>query len=299
MGVEVSTEPTIRILTGHVLDVLPTLKDESVQCVVTSPPYHWGLRDYSKCGCTTGSGKSGGNADAGDWQPHRGSRGVGGETEKNFRAGSPSPNCPKCHGTGTDESLNVIWDAKDGCDHEFVLKETEAEASENVRWQHTTGGGMQNRFQNEGRSADEDREFTKVLQGFCRRCGAWKGQLGLEPTPELYVRNIVQAFRAVWRVLRRDGVLWVNMGDCYASSPPGNRGDFSSSGLHRDGRPTPMTDRYRDTLRNSVQQKMNTAVGVLKAKDLVGMPWRVAFALQDDGWWLRSDIIGNGWSGGP
>ncbi len=113
------------------------------------------------------------------------------------------------------------------------------------------------------------------------------GQLGLEPTPEEYVANMVEVFREVKRVLRKDGTLWLNMGDCYASKPPGCDGVSYSSGLHGAQGDT----KYRETLAKSVGTKRNTVVGNLKPKDLVGIPWRVAFALQADGWWLRSDII--------
>ena len=113
---------------------------------------------------------------------------------------------------------------------------------------------------------------------FCRYCSAWSGSLGLEPTPELYVAHIVEVFREVRRVLRRDGTCWVNMGDGYANSRPrvsyGDQGDNSIPAHVDEGRPV------RDW----------SAWG-LKPKDLSGMPWRVAFALQADGWWLRSDII--------
>jgi site-specific DNA-methyltransferase (cytosine-N4-specific) len=80
------------------------------------------------------------------------------------------------------------------------------------------------------------------------------GQLGLEPTIGEYVANMVEVFRLARDVLSDDGVLWLNLGDCYATG----------AGMPQDG---------------------------LKPKDLVGMPWRVAFALQADGWWLRQDII--------
>jgi DNA modification methylase len=99
------------------------------------------------------------------------------------------------------------------------------------------------------------------------------GQLGLEPTPEEYVANLVAAFREVRRVLRDDGTLWLNLGDCYNGSG-GAGGDYNPGGL-KEGQP-----KYPG--RN---------ISSLKPKDLVGIPWRVAFALQADGWWLRSDII--------
>jgi len=109
----------------------------------------------------------------------------------------------------------------------------------------------------------------------CLKCGAIRvdNQLGLEATPEEYVDNMVQVFREVWRVLKDDGTLWLNLGDSYNGSG-GAGGDYSPGGL-KDGQP-----KYPG--RN---------ISHLKPKDLVGIPWRVAFALQADGWWLRQDII--------
>jgi len=110
-------------------------------------------------------------------------------------------------------------------------------------------------------------------------------QLGLEPTPEEYVANMVAVFREVRRVLRDDGTVWLNIGDSYASGKgtcynPG--GGETSLGQERKAAGAHPLDRgNKSTL---------AAVG-LKPKDLVGIPWRVAFALQADGWWLRSDII--------
>ena len=107
------------------------------------------------------------------------------------------------------------------------------------------------------------------------------GQLGLEPTPEAYVANMVEVFREVRRVLRDDGTVWLNLGDSYASHDPGGyrEGEFLNPG----GRP-PVKGQARN-------RAGNYRPGGLKPKDLVGIPWRVAFALQADGWYLRSDII--------
>jgi DNA modification methylase len=102
-------------------------------------------------------------------------------------------------------------------------------------------------------------------------------QLGLEPTPDAYVASMVAVFREVRRVLREDGTLWLNVGDSYASS--GGERTYGSS----DGG----TGRGPGTKRHDVP------TSGLKPKDLVGIPWRVAFALQADGWYLRSDIIWN------
>lgn len=100
------------------------------------------------------------------------------------------------------------------------------------------------------------------------------GQLGLEKTPEEYVANLVAAFREVRRVLRDDGTLWLNLGDSYNS---GGGTTCAIGGGLRENRQREKN--YRETIPG------------LKPKDLVGIPWRVAFALQADGWYLRSDII--------
>ncbi len=112
-------------------------------------------------------------------------------------------------------------------------------------------------------------------------CGAKRidSQLGLEPTPEEYVQNLVEVFREVRRVLRDDGTVWLNLGDSYAGIPQKRPdGGEKNWGIHGN---VPGS-RVRDT---------RPRIPGLKVKDLVGIPWRVAFALQADGWWLRSDII--------
>jgi DNA modification methylase len=99
------------------------------------------------------------------------------------------------------------------------------------------------------------------------------GQIGLEPTPDAYVEKLVAVFREVRRVLKDDGTLWLNLGDSYNGSG-GAGGDYNDGGL-KEGQP-----KYPG--RN---------IHALKPKDLIGIPWRVAFASQADGWYLRQDII--------
>jgi DNA modification methylase len=108
------------------------------------------------------------------------------------------------------------------------------------------------------------------------------GQLGLERTPDEYVTAMVEVFREVRRVLRDDGVLWLNLGDSYATSNPVGRRDGDSE--LRAGRAIP------EGSFTTVSRTDPKGHG-LKPKDLVGIPWRVAFALQADGWWLRQDVI--------
>ena len=120
----------------------------------------------------------------------------------------------------------------------------------------------------------------------CPKCGAIRKdkQLGLEKTPEEYVANMVQLFREVKRVLKDDGVLWLNLGDSYASN-----GCYLHSWMEKHPEKkhlhTKNAEKYKDT------PAFRGGEYRIKPKDLVGIPWRVAFALQADGWWLRQDII--------
>jgi len=115
-----------------------------------------------------------------------------------------------------------------------------------------------------------------------------EGQIGLERTPDEYVARIVEVFREVRRVLKDDGTLWLNLGDSYASNshtqstPKAYGGRFGEAG--GSGRSVVETERI------TVRRPDGWTTG-LKPKDLVGIPWRVAFALQADGWYLRQDII--------
>ena len=105
------------------------------------------------------------------------------------------------------------------------------------------------------------------------------GQIGLEDTPEKYIEAMVEVFRCVWDVLADDGTLWLNIGDSYCNS---NGFARASPEYQREGRNNmPANDRKLDKLHASG----------LKTKDLIGIPWMLAFALRSDGWYLRQDII--------
>lgn len=109
-----------------------------------------------------------------------------------------------------------------------------------------------------------------------------EGQLGLEKTPELFVEKMVDVFREVRRVLKKEGTLWLNLGDT-----------FYGGGRNR-GNTQEVSDKQKSNWGASGDETCNfewMKHPVLKPKDLCGIPWRVAFALQADGWWLRQDIV--------
>jgi len=160
-----------------------------------------------------------------------------------------------------------VWGGDAECEHEWqdaTYQRRSNDGGEGDRKQVTNPGSI-------GR--DEP-----VSSATCSKCGAWLGCLGLEPTPEEYVANMVEIFRGVRRVLRDDGTVWLNLGSSYAAQAG------------------PNTSR-----KNTGQQSVLDAGAMplatvkppsgFKPKDLVMIPALVALALQADGWWLRSDII--------
>jgi DNA modification methylase len=154
----------------------------------------------------------------------------------------------------------ATWSGGDGeCDH-AVRENPRVESS-------TLGGGKA--------TTGHQRERFK---GACPRCGARRidAQIGVEATPAEYVAQMVDVFREVRRTLRDDGTLWLNLGDSYASQ----------------GGPEPAQTKWQvEGASDGVGGGRSRIPGALKPKDLIGIPWRVAFALQADGWWLRQDII--------
>ena len=192
-----------KILVGDCRERLKDLPDESVHCVVTSPPY-WGLRDYG---------------------------------------------------------LNAFDGGREDCEHQFDLHKSRKLSAD----KQSTSSGSRSR-----------------TQGACIHCGAVKVSLGigLEPTFEQHLENLVAVFREVRRVLRNDGTCWLNYGDAYCSvghkkSNSGYGTTGLSGGKSQDHHPL---------------KRENNMAG-LKHKDLMLMPVRVALALQADGWWVRSKVI--------
>lgn len=114
----------------------------------------------------------------------------------------------------------------------------------------------------------------------CRKCGAIRidEQIGLEVTPDAYITNLVEVFRECKRILRDDGTLWVNIGDSYASNG-------------KVGQTDDATQWKKGALENGKRSRGRGAGNGIKPKDLIGIPWMLAFALRADGWYLRQDII--------
>ena len=158
----------------------------------------------------------------------------------------------------------TVWGGDLECAHDFSV----ASASRGM------SGGVGNGTLHGSQQGDRkggDLRFSPAASAFCARCGAWRGCLGLEPTPDLYVAHLVDVFREVRRVLRDDATAWLNLGDSFAAS---------------------RSHQVRDSKHVDAGNSMAAAAPPgLKPKDLVGIPWRVAFALQADGWYLRSDIV--------
>lgn len=204
--------PAPSILRGHVLEVLRTLPEESVHCVVTSPPY-WGLRAYG--------------------------------TEPQVWGGEPA------HGHSWIATIPRRPRSPDDCPNSPLQQ-----------------GSKGTLFEAQG--------------GELCPCGAWRGELGLEPTPELYVAHVAEVFDDVRRVLRSDGTLWLNLGDTYHTDSPVRHSSAEAFSPAWD----PAQTRSRGGNRRRAAR-----CGDLKPKDLAGIPWRVAFELQRRGWWLRSDCI--------
>jgi DNA modification methylase len=165
------------------------------------------------------------------------------------------------------------WSGGDpDCDH---LKPT---TTMNVGFNERWGQGAGERKQ-ETKNAGQYREV-------CVKCGALRidKQIGLEATREEYIERIVQVFREIRRVLTDHGTVWLNLGDSYVSVGSGLQGADGQMASRR-------VAQVRDSKAVHGEVQRPPSVDGLAAKQLIGIPWRVAFALQDDGWWLRSDII--------
>jgi DNA modification methylase len=175
------------------------------------------------------------------------------------------------YGTGT-------WEGGDAeCDHidEEKLAERKRQKKSMIAVGERIDGSTRTRIHDE--TIGKEWQFRDT----CGKCGAHRidQQLGLENSPEEYVAKMVEVFREVRRVLRKDGTCWCNMGDSYAGS---GKGAWDVTDAQKEVYvPKP----------GGAEASIPKVPHGLKPKDLCGIPWRLAFALQTDGWWLRQDII--------
>jgi len=215
------TEPWVTIYQGDALSVLKTLPAESVDCVVTSPPY-WGLRCY--------------------------------EGEQDLVWGSL-----------------IAW-----CEHQW----SKPVPSAGYRSSDTNPGKLQS-------VATRNRD-SHVSQ-FCSLCGAWQGPFGLEPTPELYIQHSLQFLQEIRRVLKKTGVVFYNIGDTYMGGGMGHSNQSAEEFMKaypKQGSVKAMTTPEERLILSSLRKKHP----IIKEKDLCLIPQRLAIALQEDGWWVRSII---------
>src|SRR3972149_6933517 len=191
-----------KIHQGDSLTILKQMPSESINCVVTSPPY-WALRDYGS-------------------------------------------------------SVESIWDGIEGCEHEWG--------------QGIIGAGSRS---NDSNSASFQKEShgsinrdKRPLTNYCIKCNAWKGQLGLEPTFDLYIKHICDIFDEIKRVLEKEGTCWVNLGDTYSATRWTGKGKGQPMNKFADG--------HRD-----INPEKDSG---LEDKNLCLIPFRFAIEMQNHGW---------------
>ena len=204
------------IIQGNTLEVLKNIPDNSINMVITSPPY-WGLR---------------------------------------------------CYNTNPQ-----VWDGDENCKHEWnteiIRKRTNGDVpGKNSLIAKCRPNDIVNR--------------PDIISNTCIKCGAWKGELGSEPTYKMYINHLIQIFDEVYRVLKDDGTCWVNLGDSYAGSNQGaGTKNLSSKQASNRGTNYMTTEAHKSLLKNCG----------IKAKSLIGIPDRFKIAMIDNGWICRNDII--------
>jgi site-specific DNA-methyltransferase (adenine-specific) len=173
-----------------------------------------------------------------------------------------------------------MWDAVEGCEHEWG---DETHQIYNPQTCYETGRCTEGGWGNDGKKLLLEKK--NISQGaFCSKCGAWRGQLGLEPSPQLYIKHLVSIFDEVKRVLKPSGTCWVNIGDSYA----GSWGNYGA----REHKQRPVLKAHLDRPGvpddNMVPPTINCGIA---PKCLVQIPSRFALAMTDNGWILRNEII--------
>ena len=248
----------INIRNGNVIDELRKIPSESVDCIVSSPPYY-SLRDYS--GVATYS-----DADIdkvkvialSDLQEHR-NRVPDLQKGRYYLTEPVFNDKEKKWFISLKYDVSEIWGGDPDCDHEWI------EYSKKL---HNGRGDAQNSALYSKQNNIPDAEISHNL---CSKCGAWKGQLGSEPTYQMYIDHMMLVMTELKRILKKTGTLFWNMGDSYSGSG-GAGGDYNTGGI-REGQP-----KYK-------QEKSE-----IPSKSLMMMPERLVLAMIDDGWILRNKL---------
>lgn len=189
---------------------------------------------------------------------------------------------PPYYGLRTYQTEPQIWDAVAGCDHQWVNIKQYKDSwrrGESAAQHHSAAVGARRI-----RSREEVREGRWTHTEYCELCSAWRGELGQEPSPALYIKHLVQIFSEVHRVLHPAGTLWVNLGDAHYNYRPGKHDDARAQGFNRQ-----TNGNARDI--PSFTPKRGYKIDGLKEKDLIGLPWMLGFAMREFGWYWRSTIV--------
>ncbi|MEO0118685.1 MAG: site-specific DNA-methyltransferase [candidate division WOR-3 bacterium] len=210
-----------KIICGDVLTELKKIPDESIDCIITSPPYY-AKRDYG-------------------------------------------------------EDTKTIWGGDSNCQHEWEINILRGRAGSTF---------SENSIVTPSRLANE--EVKNIRSEFCRKCGAWYGQLGLEPTIDLYISHILLITAELKRILKKEGTFFLNLGDSYSGSHQGfglKRGVGEKENLIKKAI-------YLKKYGHTIGRAPPNAKSRIPRKCLMGIPWRIVIAMMDEqGWILRNDNI--------
>jgi len=247
---------TNTIILGHALTELPKLPAESVSCVTTSPPY-WGLRDYGIEPVIWDEKECKHEFSISSQSPIRhklGETNPGKEAWYKDKGGIGNPNIEREHEWGID-----IPCKKESHHGEGKSTLRNGNVSPNEKWNSGIKG-------------------KKAGSNFCRKCNAWRGSLGLEPTFELYIKHLCDIFDEVKRVLRKDGTCFVNIGDSYGGS--GNASGHTENTKNLG---------YKTSEMGATKGNQKTTRKY--AKSLLDIPYRFSIEMINRGWIKRNTII--------
>lgn len=193
-----------QILQGNALAVLKTVPAESVDMVITSPPYY-ALRDYGAARWEGGSPDCDHKVRS---DPHVESSGLtGGKATVGHQREGYNLICPRCGAQRVDESI-IVWGGEPGCEHDWRTVTVDCGR-----------GPDKTKYASAAKQVTNAGSLVYERTGdFCQKCGAWRGQLGLEPTPQLYIDHLMLIFDEIRRILKPTGSCWVNIADTYGAA---------------------------------------------------------------------------------